>query len=1113
MPHDIIDNRDQKLVDHINRILPGTEAAKFAVGYFFLSGLEAIQDKLAGVKELRLLIGNTSSRETIEQISEGYKRLELVQSTEEAERYLKKADQQLRAEDTAGNLRKTVALMDQTDGGEALVNTLIDLIEQKRMQVKVFTKGRLHAKAYIFDYEPDKYESGIAVVGSSNLSLSGLSHNTELNVVVHGNDNHAQLTEWFEELWKDSQDFEAHLMEELKASWAGSLATPYDIYMKSLYSLIADRLEDIEKGEILWDDEITRSLADFQKVAVRQAIQIIRDHGGAFVSDVVGLGKSYIGAGIIKHFHRTQRARALIICPKPLEEMWRDYNAEFELNAEVVPLSMLRHDEEDEVQSILKQKRYEDRDLVLIDESHNFRHHSSQRYEVLQSYLAKGGKKVCLLTATPRNKSAKDVYNQIKLFHQDDITHLPIDPPNLKDYFKQIEDGEKKLQDLLVHILIRRTRRHILRYYGYTEDTNRPMRELGEEKASTYLEGSKRAYVIVSGKHQFFPQRQLQTLRYSIESTYHGLYQKIRRYLGQHAGSNYIPEPGIELTYARYGLWNYVKEDKQEVAPYNDLHSAGVNLRGLIRVMLFKRFESSVFAFRETLIRLEKIHDVFIKALDEGFVPAGKDAQRLLYESDQYDEPDLLDALESYSGKYDLKDFEAVKLREHLEKDQKLIQEIISLVKPITPKKDAKLKLFLSKLKKGFPKRTGKVLIFTQFADTAKYVYEAVIDAGSFTNVECIYGSQKSKARISARFAPVANQHIKVGEDKEINILIATDVMSEGLNLQDGDVVVNYDLHWNPVRLIQRFGRIDRIGSKNDEIWGFNFLPELELERQLGLEAVLKSRIQEIHNSIGEDSAILDKSEQLNAEAMFCIYENKEGGGNQLSLFEKDEGDLVDLNEAEEMLRSLRSDDPEEFNRIANLRDGIRSAKAVFSETGTYVFCQAGNFQQLFLLDESGKIISRDAPAILAKLKCGKIEPSSVLTKTHNKAVSSIMETFKSEVKHRKAQQQHTLSLGVGQIYILRELRAFYTTLDEEEQELKRQISTLEDSFKRAITTAVRRQLNVIRKNGIAGRDLLSLLAEIYHDHDMGNKSFDLKLKSDYVAEEQPRVICSEAFV
>ena len=658
MPHDIIDNRDQKLVDHINRILGTTDSARFAVGYFFLSGLEAIQANLAGVQKLRLLIGNTSSRETIEQISEGYKRLELVEAAEERERFLKKAEQKQRSESTAGNLRRTVELMDQTDGAEALVRTLIRLIEEKRLEVKVYTKGRLHAKAYIFDCKEGLYEKGIAVVGSSNLTLSGLTHNTELNVVVHGNDNHERLGKWFDDLWAEAQDFEAHLMEELRQSWAAALATPYDIYMKTLYALVADRLEEGDRGEILWDDEITRSLADFQKVAVKQAIQMIRDHGGAFISDVVGLGKSYIGAGIVKHFERTQGAKPLIICPKPLEAMWDDYNEEFDLNARILPMSLLRAGDGEQPENILDHKKYKDRDFVLIDESHNFRHHSSQRYEILQDYLAKGGRKVCLLTATPRNKSARDVYHQIKLFHQDDITHLPIDPPNLKEYFKQIEQGGKRLQDLLVHLLIRRTRRHILRYYGFTEDTHQPMRELSDAKAKQYLDGGKRAYVMVAGEHQFFPRRELETLRYSIEDTYKGLYGKIRAYLGRPAAKRYSPRPGAELTYARYGLWHYVKPAMRDRAPYKDLHRAGINLRGLIRVMLFKRFESSVHAFRCTLERLERIHGLYLEALDRGFVPAGEEAQSLLYESDRYDATDLMDALAELSGTYDLADFD-----------------------------------------------------------------------------------------------------------------------------------------------------------------------------------------------------------------------------------------------------------------------------------------------------------------------------------------------------------------------------------------------------------------------------------------------------------------------
>src|ERR1051326_6787115 len=188
--HDIIDNRREKLVQNINRILGTTECARFAVGYFFLSGLEAIAGSLRNVKEVRLLIGNTTNRETLEQIAEGYRRLDLVADVAEEQVYAKRSDKQRIADETAGNIRNGIELMDQTDEAEELVRTHVRLIEEKRLQVKVYTKGRLHAKAYVFSYgqvvdqrgQPvDRQEHGIAIVGSSNLPLSGVTHNTELN--------------------------------------------------------------------------------------------------------------------------------------------------------------------------------------------------------------------------------------------------------------------------------------------------------------------------------------------------------------------------------------------------------------------------------------------------------------------------------------------------------------------------------------------------------------------------------------------------------------------------------------------------------------------------------------------------------------------------------------------------------------------------------------------------------------------------------------------------------------------------------------------------------------------------------------------------------------------
>jgi hypothetical protein len=519
-----------------------------------------------------------------------------------------------------------------------------------------------------------------------------------------------------------------------------------------------------------------------------------------------------------------------------------------------------------------------------------------------------------------------------------------------------------------------------------------------------------------------------------------------------------------------------------------------------------------VYAFQQTLERLERIHGMFLKALDEGFVPAGEEAQSLLYESDRYEEEEFMNLLSEVAGKYDLADFDEKKLREHLEADQKVIQEIIALVKPITPATDAKLQTLISGLNKGIPKKTGKVLIFTQYSDTAVYLYKNLNPGGTHPDIASIYGTDKSKARMAARFSPTSNPHVSIGVDSEVRILIATDVMSEGLNLQDGDVVLNYDLHWNPVRLIQRFGRIDRIGSENDVIWGFNFLPETAMEKQLGLHEVLAARIKEIQETIGEDAAILDKDEQVNEEGMYCIYEQK---NDQLSFFEDEEGDFVDINEAEEMLRSLQADDPAEFARIANLRDGIRSARATFSTGGgRFVFCQAGKFQQLFQLNQDGVIESRDVPKVLGRLKCSKTEPASQLSREHNHEVMRILGIFTDEVRHRTAQQKFSLSLTVGQTYVLRELRAFYSTLDSDESaDLKSQVALLEESFKQPLTAAIKRQLNTIRRNGVTGKPLVKTVSDLYHDHDMKDSSFQLRHLAERESEDVPRIICSEAFV
>ena len=350
--------------------------------------------------------------------------------------------------------------------------------------------------------------------------------------------------------------------------------------------------------------------------------------------------------------------------------------------------------------------------------------------------------------------------------------------------------------------------------------------------------------------------------------------------------------------------------------------------------------------------------------------------------------------------------------------------------------------------------------------------------------------------------------------ESEIFTLVATDVLAEGLNLQDGDKVINYDLHWNPVRLVQRFGRIDRIGSEHDVVYAFNFLPEVGIERNLGLREKLRNRIQEIHDTIGEDAAILDPSEQLNEEAMYAIYEQH---GGQLSLFEDDEEeDFVDLNEAEEMLRLLRREEPNEYERVASLRDGIRTALPS-RHKGMYVFCQASypnredlkGYQQLFLLDENAEVVSRDIPRVLGAIKCSPDLPGKPLPAGYNRAVMRVKRIFSEEVKHRQAERQHTLSLSQGQRYVLREIRVLFGATDDEDE--KARINLLERAFRGPVTRAVSRESNRLRRNGVTGQDLLKTLGELYLQHNMREW---LDRRSLQIEDKPvPKVVCSEALI
>jgi len=1069
----IIDNSTEKnsLLYRLKEYINNSKGAKIVTGYFFVKGFNKIIDDLKDLDGIDLLIGNTSSKETVEEIALGYRYYDdIKKKVYKDQRKLNKRDKALLISKTSNDTKLSIETADITDENEKSIKRLADFIKEKKLRVKVYLQSKLHSKAYIFDYKKYLYdengkkikrsEDGISIIGSSNFTLAGLTHNTELNVVIDGNDEHDYLKRWFNNLWGRSEDFSEELFNQLNSSWALNYPTPYEVYLKILYHLAKEKIENGD-SLVLEVSDIFSDLTKFQKIAVAQAINILEKYYGVFISDVVGLGKSFIGSALIDYYHRKGK-RTLIICPAKLEHMWREYNNLYDLGAETLSMGVLS--QKDGYERINK---YKDKEIILIDESHNFRNNDSDRYKNISDFLIKGDKKVILMTATPQNNTPYDVYNQIKLFHPEDETNIPITPANLRSFTNEVVAGKENFQSLLQRLLIRRTRAHIKKYYP-------------DEK--------------INGKLIIFPKRNIpEPIPYSIEDVYQNMYEEILDYL-------------MELTYARYNLFYYVKKDFKDKSPYVGLQSAGKNLRGFIKVLLLKRIESSIDAFRKTIDNLVNVHENYISAIEElKLLPIGDRAQDLLYSVDDIlDYTSELEKIIDKSGeKYDLECFDINNLKNDLTNDLKVFKKIAEVVSNITPDKDDKLQKLKEKIKE-IKKENDKVLIFSQFADTTKYLYGQMKEYYKDELAEA--NSQSTNLlKIVRRFSPYSNNASKEEIENPINILISTDVLSEGQNLQDCSVVINYDIHWNPVRLIQRVGRVDRIGSESDKIDIYNFFPEAKLEKKLKIKERVTKRIQEIHNIFGEDGKYLSDNEILNTDDMYAIYEKRDE-----SILDEEE---FIINEAEGIIRKLQKENPELFNKIKNMSDNVRCIRKKEKEKFV-IFCKKGNSYSFYITDKEGNIITQNDDEALRLVKAEVNEAGlAKLPKGANRIIQNIFNKFKEKIEKIKAERDRRLgSRKVGQDFVLKSLDSLREGLNSfsiDYEERKNKIDELYDIFSNILPTATHRVLKKLKKENIYGEELIKELIKIRNEFSLSKER-----KGEIVREDEiPKVVCSQIFV
>ncbi len=944
MPSNILHaTTEPALLERLKEMFGSSARADIAVGFFFISGFEAVADDLARLDRVRILVGRTD-RNVFEEVAAGLQQADALRARKQRDETVRRSDRQSVAQQSVTKIAEGVSALPQSGETQASVSKLREMVASGRVRVRSYVSSPLHAKAYLCWYD-NHAEPGAAVVGSSNFTLAGFTGNTELNVRVTGDAEMYELGNWFNELWDDSEDISEQLIQELDRSWAIAQTPPYHVYLKALHELYRE--------EIGHDLPISPSgaieLANFQLDAVSRGLAMIATFGGCYIGDVVGLGKTFVGAELLRQLKQSypEDGLPLILCPAGLRPMWERVNEMFGLGAEVVSHSMIAPpqglefdeelgryvDSERSGQGIVLAERYANRGPVLVDEAHNFRN-VNQRSNGLRSYLENGNHKVVLLSATPQNLGPQDILRQLTLFLDETDHGIDIEPLQLTDFFKDAERwityrAEKdvydewrqngsdpankvdeptkprcapvKIEQVLSHVFVRRRRKDIRELYDTATIEDQPVH---------------------------FPDPVLDNVEYRLDKVYAkaGKFDDLQTKLGEHQG-------------ARYRVTEYFKEEAKKKPEYQDVLRAQNRIARLMAVLLLKRLESSIEAFRSTLQSLIRSNRNFRDALEAGYVPIGATATRLMSGED-FDAEKALDVLSQEEERrqragaerstlvHSIKDFKSGEWLEDIDSDFDVLNEVFQRVAGIGPEDDDKLQSLRTFLRRPEVK-SDKILVFSEAETTVEYLYRELRKDGYGDEIARLTGSNRDSIEpIVKRFSPRWNLGPNERQrGKEIRILLASDVVSEGQNLQDCARVLNYDLHWNPVRLVQRFGRVDRIGSEHDKIHLHNMWPDTDVDEELELTARLNNRIQAFHDVIGLDSKLLSETERLNQDAMYRIYQDKE-----LPEIEDGFDELAANQRAISLLQRIQEEDEELWQTIENLPDGIRSALTVSSD-------------------------------------------------------------------------------------------------------------------------------------------------------------------------------------
>jgi hypothetical protein len=795
-----------------------------ASGYFNPEGFGLLADRLERLPRVRLLLGAEPTpppARPARKIGETLARFD-ARVVHEA----------IRAND-AGLLRDR-NLLEFAPATEAAIRRLLALLESGTVEVRRYEKGFLHGKAFIF-----ADDEGV-VAGSSNFTAAGLTSNLELNLGRYDPTPVRQVKRWFDDLWQEAQPFDlAAIYRQRYEEYP-----PYLIYLRVLWELYGRELEE-EQGL-----EPFIHLTTFQSDGLWRARRILGEFNGVLFADGVGLGKTFVAGELIREAVQDRRQRVLLIAPAALRDgMWARFTDEHQIHVEAYSFEQLLNDRQlGGNESYLKHQPNEYA-MVVVDEAHVFRNPDTRRAQALRRLLlGKPPKQLVLLTATPVNNSLWDLYYLLTLFIGHDAMFAERGIRSLKDRFSEAsqENPDDLRPDLLFDVLdavtVRRTRHFVRRYYP-----NDRIRIHGGAEVPVQ-----------------FPEPHVAALTYDLEDSLPGFFEQLKKAL---APDDEEQQP--LLTMARYCPSMHRRDEGVE--------ESQLTLVGLIRSGLLKRFESSAHAFALTAGRMADSHDAFLRALDAGFILSPK----ALEEWTNIDSDEQWERLLEESGAEPTENYDVATLTGAVKADRDILRSFAECAVQIKADTDPKLAELTEALTKilhaaqkdgvgeGDTRNKRKVIIFSYFADTADWIEQHVrriVDQhktfapyrGRIVSV----AGQESRHGVSREdavfgFVPVSSDAPPGRDEDRFDILISTDVLAEGVNLQQCRNIINYDLPWNPMRLVQRHGRIDRIGSPHSDVYMWCFFPDRQLDELLNLEERIRRKLAQAAASIGVESEVI----------------------------------------------------------------------------------------------------------------------------------------------------------------------------------------------------------------------------------------------------------------